>query len=190
MAADQVNPELLARIAAYEEIGHPHEEAVVLAMRDLDRLAPLLDDRDSEGGPQRPHRLGIFRRLAAVPLAWMTGASLIALLLVALARDTVNYSFGLWLHILIWLLLPIAAGAGVGLTARSRPAATTLACLGLLGPPTLAFYLAWARFQGFTPGALAGLAFAAIHLLAWAVLAPAASAVSFQITERLRSRIR
>jgi hypothetical protein len=171
----RLRSEVEALIDGYEELGSSREEAVVSALQHHLRGLTGSEMHDAAGNTGKAASRRPWPGWTA--LASFGAASIVAGLTLHGTGSAVNYSTFAWLQSVVWLWLPLSAGALIGLRGAERPVKSTLIALGALAVPTLAFYLWWASLQTFTSPLEAGRGFAHAHLIAWSLFGSAGAAL-------------
>jgi len=162
---------LLARIAAYEELGSTPEEAVTQTLQQFGKANQVARkwsyNLNAEGTPSWE----CSRTLAA---RYFIGSTVLLTAILFGTGSLLNYDGSLFHS--FYLLLPCATGLGVGLLAPSQPVRATLAALLKLSAPTTLIYLLWTFTQHFQPWHAVPL-FCSIHAISWTLIGSAAAGV-------------
>lgn len=173
----QLRAEIDALVAAHEELGSSRDEAVELALAQVERSRAEVEPC-IETNRHQTRRKRSFRHSNRLAQRYFGGAWLFAMTTIFATGQMINYSVNDWLIRAMFVWLPVAAGTAVGAFAPARPVSSAWNAIKALALPTLLAYVVWAHFQRFTNPGDAGVSFAAMHLIGWTLSGCGAAAVS------------
>lgn len=185
---EETRRRLEALIDAYKEVGNPPEAAERLA---LQRLSA------ERSGGLPPSAQGSARRRTWIRRDWpgswaatacVGGATLVTFALLTATGALIGWGIGARLDALLWIWVPLAAGAVVGTLAPRQPSRNTLRAIGVLALPTLALYGLWNLGLRYPYPWSSVVYFWSVHVVLWALFGPAAAGIVARVAAWRRKR--